>query len=188
MAKREEPFASAPARPGKFVLWFKRGEREEIHIFAAMYAAKKFVEEVLKGDDWVLDGDRFLRSRKGIKVRVHLTCTDVTLREVMGHEYTRSEDLWDLPVPYVGAARSLREGPTVERVVLTQGRAPKKAVIRAGLVTIQDIADELGMSGRDARSVVRKAKWEKPECGWAWKAEEADKVRTFIRKQKYPGG
>jgi len=183
-------------RPGQYVLNVRRRgdwEWNSIHIFiwGDLFAARKFVEAVLRDDEWLWDlnedgtesSDRLVSS-SGIVVETNLTAKPGMLRRVMEHEYTLAEEGWDLPHPYDAQAakwRMRRVWNKVEPQEQRRARGVPRAS-RNGLVTIQAIAEELGITPRDARGVLRKAKATKPPCGWAWKDEEANTIREMMRK------
>lgn len=58
-------------------------------------------------------------------------------------------------------------------------KTKEKRATREGLVSIGDIAKDLGMIPREARGILRAIKMAKPSCGWAWPAGEVE----FIAKQ-----
>ena len=65
------PFPSAPSRPGKYCLYMSKGTKLNVHIFAAAYSAKKFLDLVLDNDDYKLsDGDetRVMTTKSGLEV------------------------------------------------------------------------------------------------------------------------
>lgn len=69
-------------------------------------------------------------------------------------------------------ARKSRE-PQAER---------KPRVDRSGLVSIGDIAEELKVLPRDARAALRSLKIEKPDAGWAWPDDEAQKIKKRLKE------
>lgn len=58
------------------------------------------------------------------------------------------------------------------------GKKPRPS--RDGLVSISDIAKELGLIPREARAVLRAIKMVKPEVGWAWKKDDVADVKKKI--------
>jgi hypothetical protein len=208
MSSLPEGFSSDP-KAKRFVLYIE-GKREAVHIFTAVYAAKKFLDVILRGeseDDWeVVDvapvkGMRAvptLRTDWGIEIR----CDE--LREIMEHEYSTRELAWDLPHPYDKYALLFRRNapaPREESAVTSlaprsdaktssrsrstekRERTPGAARRNAGngLVSITQIAEELNMRPRDARAALRKAKVMKPAGGWAWKQDEVEGVKERLR-------
>lgn len=184
----EEPFGSAPKHSGRFVLYCsRRGQTDcdEVHIFAAAYAARKWMELVIQTDEWVLEGRTYLRTKSGIIIRGD------TVAEAWEHVYTREEDLWDMPQPYLSQAlhfRALATGIVKPRhdtsIASKERRAPRTPrASRDGLVTIGAIAAELEVTPRELRGYLRKWKVEKPMAGWAWKAEEAEAIKERLAKE-----
>lgn len=197
MAKRnglDEAFTSGGSRhQERYVLYCGRrgtGNLDEVHIFAAPYAAKKWLELVVQGDEYVIEGNTYLRTASGIVIRAgHMG--GHTVREIWEHEYTREEDLWDMPQPYLSQAlhfRALSTGLVKPRYDTTiaskERRAPRTPrASRDGLVTIGAIATELKRTPRELRGYLRKWKIEKPVAGWAWKIEEADAIKERLTKE-----
>jgi hypothetical protein len=194
-----DAFPSPPGRPGKYVLYLDKAEDAdgmltEVHIWAAPYAALKFLEIVLDEDDFVMLTSEKLRTETGIIV----TCDRLT--EVIEHEYTVAEAIWQMPEPHRTMARRFRGmGDVAGRIAaleraaagFSEEREAKKArkatgATRSkpgGYVDIGVIAQELGMEGRECRAILR-AKVEKPKTGWNWPNSEVEAVKEILRKGK----
>lgn len=188
MARLEEPFGSPPGRPGKYVLYLQRdsdpdGHSMACYIFAAKYAAKKFIEALAgEGYEWV--GDTIIRTETRTTVRCD------KLKAILDHEYTLAEMGWDLPDPHRGYARRYHlvgdlaieeaKNPEMRAERAAKTRTPRAS--RDGMTSIGDLAEELGIPPRDARGVLRKAKMPKPAQGWAWPASEVEAIREMLRK------
>jgi hypothetical protein len=64
-------------------------------------------------------------------------------------------------------------------------KAPTATTTRAapprdGLVTIADIAKDVGVSPNKARSILRSHGVPRPEAGWAWSASEVARVKAML--------
>lgn len=182
----EEAFASGTQRLPKHVLYCGHandpdGEHEQIFIYAATYAARKCLEIILDEDDFVMETSQYLRSSSGIHVR----CTE--LQAIIDYEYSLRESAWDLPYPHNAYARNFRkklsypQPDTTEKKRRNKGGATK-ARKTPGMLTIGEIADQLGVHPRDARQVLRKSKTPKPSAGWCWKPEDAEQVKSLLRR------
>lgn len=185
-------------RPGEWVLNFAR-RRDwawnslNIHVWGAAFAAKKYCEAVLADDEWIwelnpdgTESNDSLVSSSGIRISTNSTSTR-HLREVMEHEYSIAEMGWDLPYPYPQMAAKWRARRLWEDLRSASQEPRRRGVPRAsrsGLVTIQTIAEEYGMTPRDARGILRKAKVPKPACGWAWKPDDVQPIRDLMEKNK----
>lgn len=178
----KEPFPSSPSRNPIHVLYISKGEKENIQTFAATYSTKKFVEAILEDDEWVLETSQHLKASSGI----HIRCSE--MKAIMEYKYTPEEKAWELPHPYPREAFAFRHGrlPNAPERAPERVTAPKKPRVprasREGLISIGDLAEELNMKPRDARGILRKAKLEKPACGWAWSKEDAEDIRDLIRR------
>ena len=196
-----EPFPSPPKRAGAYVLELSKIEDgpdlgETILIFAARYAAKKFMLAVLEDDAYEIEGD-VLVSTSGIVVEYTGVATS-SLTAIMGHEFTIPEMGWALPHPYDGYAhyfRHHRHDPTPEEIAAaaeknkprrqrSHGGGSMHRAGREGMVPIADIALGLGLTARDARGLLRKAKIAKPASGWAWPLDQVDEIKAVIGKLK----
>lgn len=183
-------------RPGQYVLDFLRrndylGNSLHIHVWGAPFAAKKFIELVIRDDEWYweleddgTESNDSLVTSSGIRIRTNSTADRGMLREVMQHEYSLAEVAWDLPMPYPRLAQAwrVRRSWTDLRTVEQKVRRGTPRASRAGMVTVQNIAEELGIKPRDARGALRKAKMAKPVQGWAWKPDDVALIRELIAK------
>lgn len=193
----EQAFPSM-SRPGHYVFDFTRrddyiGDSLNIHVWGAPFAAKKYMEAVIADDEWCFeltsdgkdDKDSLITS-SGIRIETNSTCFRGALWEVMNHEYSIAEMGWDLPSPYPRIAQAWRNNRTwtsLASALQTRSRGAPRAS-RNGMTTIQSIAEEYGMTPRDARGILRKAKVPKPPQGWAWKADDVQPIRDLMEKNK----
>lgn len=191
----EEPFPSSPMRPPKYGIYVSyRGEFMCYVNFYAKYAVKKFIDVCLNGNDyeWV-DGTRN-GGGEAIEDATGLLLEGLGLEEAMEHELNALEEAWQLPEPYEKQAKyaRIRKVPleiklqevsnTPQPVVARPVREPKKASMdKSGLVTISSIAEELGIDAGEARKILRSKKVEKPEAGWAWPEDEAEKIKDLLK-------
>lgn len=191
----EDPFPSSPMRPPKYGVYVSyRGEFMCYVNFAAKYAAKKFVDLCLSGNDhkWV-DGTRS-GGGEAIEDSTGLLLEGLGLEEVLDHRLNSLEEAWQLPEPYIKQAQYIRikrvpmgvkleervEGGAKE-LPQEKPREPKKARIdKSGLITIGSIAEELGIDAGEARKILRNKKVEKPEAGWAWPEDEAEDIKKLL--------
>jgi len=58
-------------------------------------------------------------------------------------------------------------------------KKPKKDM--AGMVTAGELADQMGILARDFRGALRKLKLVKPEGGWHWPTDEAEKIKKQVK-------
>jgi len=169
--------------------------RLNFHRFAALYAAKKFLEIVIDGDDYTWDT---FSPAKGVpSVPVLVTSRGLTIRgygleEALEHEYTKEEEAFRFDALDEGLyARIPHDGPqgtprgtqdTPPTVVAPEDSAkasrreakaprapsaprPTKVKVVEGLTTIAQIAADLGMEPRVARGILRDNNTPKPASG-----------------------
>lgn len=95
------------------------------------------------------------------------------------------------------AKHTARDEARAARAVERENRAKRKLEVQAarvstkpanGKVTINQIATELGILGRDARGALRAMKMKKPEGGWQFAASDVaaikEKVKSWIAESK----
>ncbi len=168
--------------------------------FAELYAAK-FLVGLIIGDD-TYEPTAPLGHRQGIRTStgIRITMSHDGLQRVMEYQPTTDELEWDddlirqrvLNLKY-GRGEDDPNRPTIEQQpgdaedkLPKQGRAkdprvPKAKVDRAGMVTANDLAVELGVEGREVRAVLRALQLTKPEGGWAFDKKAADEIREKVK-------
>jgi hypothetical protein len=196
-----EPFPSCPTRNPTHCIYAKfpadapNGEARTIAVpFSALYAAHRFVELLLRSEsyEWqpankalgYTDPDTII-TEGNLSIRCH------GLKEVLEHELSEAEREWEMPEalarqtllvrrPFQTEETTNEDGEPVVRVK----REPKEAkpkVDRTGLTTVGEIAQQMGIEPRDARTALRKQKIEKPETGWAWDPDQVEAIKATIK-------
>lgn len=186
----EEPFPAAPYRSGNHCLYINKSEARIVVIFAATYAAKKYLElliggEAIKKTRGITGQEDTIISESGILIRCE------TIDEILSYKLNEAEERWQLGEPDTTNALNFKHGahergPDSEKVVAYKRekvkREPKPS--KDGLTTIGQIAEELKIHPRDARAILRKKKIQKPSFGWAWDKNEVDKIKQIIHDNK----
>lgn len=164
-------------------------------LYAQDYSAKKALE-ILIGDDEISlikgvtsDKDTIV-TNTGITIR----CRDI--ETLLNYKYTKNEEQWQFGEPDITTLKRMRasnfastdlrdkEEPTEtranikEKVIKTNQPKPS----RDGLISVGQIAEEIGIEPKDARVALRKSKTEKPDAGWAWPKNEVEKIKQLIMK------
>lgn len=200
-----EPFPSSPTKPPKYAVYgtyphdAEPGQSRVVVVpFLATYAAKRFVEALLQGGSfkWLAADKQLGRNvpdtvvgENGVRVRCDL------LEEIIEYEYTEGEAQWELPDETRRHADMVRrevrdepEGLPTEGGGEDRPKKPKKEpkpekvkVDKSGLVTVGDIAEQMGIEARDARAALRKKKVEKPDVGWAWAPDKVEDIKKVIK-------
>ncbi len=195
-----DPYGSAPSRPARHVLyiqWANDPDRRIVLIYAALYAARKCLDMLFDGDEIERISSHHIRSTQGIIVKSE------TLDEYLNHEYTKAEAKWVMSSPEDRAIISFRTKSTYEHQsdkeympepgempkrrepegqVPTQRKSRKHRASRDGLITIGDIATQFKLKARDARDILRKAKIDNPDSGWAWSEGDVDRIKAIIKE------
>lgn len=187
-------FPSAPKRNGEYCVYcYRNGDSTSCFVFAAPFAAKKFCEAVFQNDLPKRQGNEL--ERDGIM----LSC--VLMKRIVDHNYTKEEELWQLPAPYPGHAYTVRHGvpeprrqdeedsdnrlgdeadlPAESR---KKERTPRKKT-PAGHQTVQQIAASIKLDPREARQILRKHS-KKTDFGWSWPKEEVEAIKKLLAKHR----
>lgn len=188
----EPAWSSAPHRNPRYILYCTNHENERQYIVNsyALYAIRK-IFDCLVGENEVepspLDPDRTM------------TFGDIDIKseqmdEILAHVYTPEEEGWELPTPYPQEVEAFLTGgrmskrldnePKPEHAPKAE-RAPAKSKIdRSKFITVQSLAEEIGIDPRDARAALRKAGTPKPEGGWLGDEAWAKDIRTVLANAK----
>lgn len=193
MSKLPEPYGSPPGRPGKYAFYISRHGDDDTQtmcvVFAEPYAARKFLDELLKDDGYIWDDECTIRSETGIVVSTRWY--PKRMRRCVEHEYSIAEMAWDLDPHVARWARQFRSGPpqprTLEEDAAHKERAERKASTPrkeapAGWLHVSDVALSMGIDARDARRALR-ACMTKPDVGWYFDPKEVEDVKAKIHAE-----
>lgn len=184
----EEPWSSSPRRPPRYVLYCTNHESERQYIVNsyALYAIRK-IFDALVGDNEVepssLDPDHTM------------TFGDIDIRSdqmdaILAHVYTKEEEAWELSIPYPTDIDNFLHGQRMSKTLeqrdasggvikaerkVREPKPVKEKIDRSQFITVQSLAEDIGIDPRDARAALRKAKIEKPSIGWMWENEKDTK-------------
>lgn len=203
---------SSPTRPPVEHLYFTvhddQGETAlfRTHSFGAMYAVKRWLEEILDPDpnikeNWIDDNTIVLRHRP---TNYTLTIKGSRLEEAIDHQYTKEEAKWTIPYPDTQTVERLTtfynlkmrpsshmkpsEDTNTSKPSSTSTNKPpqrhktqKKAP--DGMITVAQIAQELNIQPNKARNILRKAKIQKPATGWTFKKDDpmVQKIEDLLK-------
>jgi hypothetical protein len=153
----------------------------EYPVFRAKFAARKYLDLLIKDDDYEWEVDKW--DRDVIVTECGLKISGPNIEELMDYEYkSKKVKAWELPDDYVGRAAHMRSDVKNPKFVRVERQ---KRISRRGMILMKDIAKEIGMHPRDARGILRALDYEKPEHGWAWKTkEEADEIKQTLQQSR----
>lgn len=178
-------FPSSPTRPPRHVLRFDKGDGPlNIVNFVTPEAARSFLDLVTKGEDlnWQTDNSALIPS-------LGVTVVSRTLEDIV-----ETDEIIPIPYPLSATAGAVRGEHQEQYSPKSKGktrkkgkteRSPRKKRTRKapdGMVSIAHIADELGIPATKARKLLREAKIEKPDAGWAWDEKGAKKIRKVLKQ------
>ena len=159
-----------------------------LYMFAQEYSARWFIDCIVgkKKITWK-DTRTIVTEGETYKIR------SPHLEELMEYEYKGKEKQWEPPEPWLSEYKrfaGLIVGPrrtaSNSHELQSEPKAPRVAKPTEprpdGLVSIGDIAEELGLEPRDARKLLREKKIEKPAHGaWAWPKNAVDGIKKLLR-------
>lgn len=203
--KLREPFGSPPGREAKYVLYLsRRGDDDTqcmVVIFAAPYAARKFLDVLLRDDElsWeccdcpsaVQPCECTVASSSGIVVSTRWW--PKRMRRCVEHEYSLAEMAYSLDPNHVRWAKRFRNGPDLPRTLEEAGvsaerRERKPAASREqappGYIHVSTIAMAMGIEPKQARVALRRIYADgKPAHGWNFAPDEVEGLKAKIREQ-----
>ena len=182
---------------------YNPGERMEtmrwlVDKFMSAEAARGHINALIGQDSWEYDGITVLKY-PGIRTSTGITITlrdQAMLDRVMSLDY-EEERMTDnvryfkfrevakggIPDSESDSRPSLRPKASRagDRSSKTRDRAPR--LDKTGMVSANQIAEELGCQGSAVRSVLRAMKLEKPQGGWYFDKEVAEEIKAKVRKK-----
>lgn len=190
----EQPWASAPTRNPRYVLYcFNHlNERQYVINSYALYAIRKIFDALVGGSDVEpspLDPDHTMCFGE---IDIKSDQMDV----ILAHVYTAEEEAWELPAPYPGDIERFLHGGRMSRALQGEQRTTtdsagkvertpaKPKVDRSKFITVQSLAEDIGIDPRDARAALRKAKVEKPAGGWLGDEAWTKGIRDILSAAK----
>lgn len=193
----EQPFPQAPNRPARHVIYATRQDNAErgcVMTFRADYAAKHFLDVLIGSDEWEevkspVEGSLQILTDSGVLIRAS------TLDRLLNYELTDAEREWELPSTYEREASQVRvafvrrerrsdDEETSTDEAPKPKREKKAKVDRSSKVTIQAVAEELGMTPKEARTILRKLKIEKPDGGWLFDSADVPALKEKLQKNR----
>jgi hypothetical protein len=190
----DHPFPRSHTTPAKHVIYATRpGEvdRGMAILFSADYAAAHFVATLIGSSTFEWE-----ETPTWQKMPQLLTSSNVRLRsdhldQLVAYEFTETERQWSLPEGYSRMARSFRfviiARPETENDDEPEGnvdrpasKEPKVKIDRSAKVSIQAIAEELTMTPKEARTILRKLNVQKPEGGWLFDPTEINALKKKL--------
>lgn len=193
-----EPFPSSPTNPPKYAVYCSYPHdaapgqsRMIVMCFLATYAAKHFVNAVLQDEGFKWSKSDTIIGDNGVKVRCE------GLEDIIEYDWEAGEKGWELPPAMIKQTELLRREYRDDAPVSTgaegdeeveRPKKPKKEpkpekvkVDKTGLVSVGEIAEQMGIEARDARGALRKQKVEKPDGGWLWAPDKVDGIKKIIK-------
>lgn len=184
-AKLNPALPSSPKNPPTINVWLRGGpERDRLVIrgFRERYAARAFVECALgphgferAPNNWFTSNHfnfRLLGNVKGL------------MEEDFDVDWELPKDLKFIAKRYGGFIKDIEPSPIEESVKEVKSKSRPSQIKREGLSTISEIAEQCGMSARDARKILRSSDTSKPDTGWSWDEEGAKEIEELLNRRK----
>lgn len=207
----EEPFSSSPTRPPRYGISINSldgSSHRSWSNFYGIYAAKRWVEDIIADNktNWTDDNTMIVPS---LQIEIKSEIKPDGLTQIMEHEYTTQEKQWEMPEPYatqilrirnpgtyveIAAERAQRRERNAEAQSGTKSskqrperaprreKAPKKRT--DDLISLPDVLAGTDISAKEARTILRKIAYPKPDAGWAFTSDEAPKVLKAIKDNR----
>lgn len=144
-------------------------------VFYHPFAAKLFLDLMI-GDDkikWV--DKRTMRTTGGLRI------DGQQLRAIYDYKLKKGESEYVLPDNYRKRVETVRSQTPLPDYEAIGPEVRRTRHSRKGMFKMDTIAEELGLTPRACRGVLRKKGVEKPAHGWAWQTcAEVDEVKRII--------
>lgn len=187
-----------PTRPSAICLYCYWDGKFYCVTFAALWVAKRFIEdlaEAASAEDytWIKR-----KTESGYVIRHGISFENglriegdakETLDQALEMKLSDEQESWEFPSPYPEQIRQFIFGSSpVEKDREDKPRRQKAErperkprADKTGLVTANEIAEQMGVPGRDLRAVLR-AKMEKPEVGWAFPPDQVESIKKLVKE------
>lgn len=193
-----EIFPSCPNKPPNYCIYVHFPDKEEGLIaanFISGKAAKRFFEHFTEGQKykWLKplgckDGRQQVELENGYRISAN-ELEEIVELESEGFEFDADYHRRYIERNLPGYREQVRELKALKAVNVEASESPRRERVKKekvkkpdGLVSVGQIAEELGVEAFDARQVLRKSKAEKPAWGWSWPPDEAKKIKALIKK------
>lgn len=203
------PFPASPTRQPKYVVRFENKQTGLFYLtnFCELYAAKYPVALVLDDREWVWKDEKTAVATDGMIVHsddleeiVEYKLTTKERQWVPPSPYfgqwhniaagqpihekreKRSQAAGDNESDDAPAKREKRATKQPREPDSTPKRERTARPAKDGLVSVADVAAQLGKDPKACRIALRKSNTPKPDAGWAWPASEVDAVKAIILK------
>lgn len=185
-----------------------RSDRLLVLSFGEYYSAQHFLNLLIEQDTWVECDPVGSRVGFFISSGIRVTMFGDDIWRILEYKPTPLEDEWEDEQlkrsvyrfkygrdPERLAREDSDDGEkprakssTVSRTIKDDARRadrpkrePKSKVDRSGLVSANDIANEIGVKGIEVRTVLRSLKLVKPEGGWLFDKKTAEQIREKVK-------
>lgn len=143
--------------------------KKDTSVHFALFAARAFFDALVADDDWDFVDDETNPVRGIIETSSGLTFTGErhTLEEIASYKMKPKElEYWHVPETYLERAMFIRSDfvPAPE-----ESTTPRKRHSRRSMIKIDAVAEEMGVTPKKLRAMLRQSKIDKPEHGWAWR-------------------
>lgn len=147
----------------------------DVCVFYAKFAAKKFLDRMIADDEIEWIDDQELHTSGGLEIRGE------QLRKIYDHRVTYNEERYhSFGEGYTHRISLIRSDNPSRPFIAGESQTSRRRTSRKGMTLMKTIAEELGMTPRVARGILR-ANMKKPEHGWAWRTTaEIDRIKALL--------
>lgn len=166
---------SGPINAPRFGFTTRKLGKLDACVFYAKFAAKKFLDLMIEDDEveWVSD--------KELHTDNDLQITGEDLRKIFNYKIKYNEERYhSFDEEALRRIAIMRSDDPAKPFVAGETHSKRRRVSRKGMTLMKTIAEEVGMTPRVARGILRGV-MKKPEQGWAWRTEaEVNRIRAIL--------
>jgi hypothetical protein len=148
----------------------------DVCVFYAKFAAKMFLDLMIEDDDVEWLDDNTIRTSQDVII------ISQQLRKIYDHKVTYDQErYYKLDESHQSRALIIRSDDQAKAFIPGEDPTSRRRTSRKGMFLMKTIAEELGITPREARGILR-TKMKKPQHGWAWRtAEEVQKIKSILK-------
>lgn len=148
-------------------------------VFYDKFAARMFLDLLIQDDEIEWLDDNTIRTNRDVIIKGE------QLEKIFNHKLTYNEQrYYSLDESHEKRALVIRSDDHRKPFIEGESSNGRKRHSRKGMTLMKTIAEELGITPREARGILRD-KMKKPEHGWAWRtADEIERIKSIIRGER----
>ncbi len=166
---------SGPLNAPRFGFITTKLGKLDVCVFYSKFAAKKFLSLMIADDEieWIDD--------KTIYTSNDMTIHSDQLKQIYNHHVTYNEERYHTFSEFcLSRVALMRNNQAAKPLIPGSSISTRRRSSRKGMVLMKTIAEELNMTPREARGILRGV-MSKPDHGWAWRtADEVNRIKAIL--------